>query len=290
MFIVVLSLSGVNTALATTSSSAPAVSEMVFPKKSDNPGWLGVTLKKFIPKEAESAPKSDVVWPQVRSIFPGTPAQKAGFQKGDVIVKIGDRELTAGVKEMVAVIQSYHRGSEVKLIVRRAGVLVPLAAVLDPFPTKSDMKKLRSDLTLAWEGKPLPPLSLKDAFTNQPIDLSTYKGQVVVIDYWATWCGPCKQTMPAVERLQKRYKNKGLRVVGVSNEEADVVHKFSRNRPIEFHSVAYDVDDSISATLNINSFPTFLIIDRQGTIHKILKGGRGSSQIESLISPLLSQK
>ena len=114
-----------------------------------------------------------------------------------------------------------------------------------------------------------PDFTLKDA-NGATFRLSDYKGKVVLLDFWATWCGPCKIEIPWFTQFEQQYKDKGFAVVGVSMDEDgwNAVKPF-----IEEHKLNYRValgNDQISDLYGgIDSMPTTLLIDRTGRIAKV---------------------
>jgi len=109
---------------------------------------------------------------------------------------------------------------------------------------------------------------------GKSIDLSQFKGQVVMINFWATWCGPCRQEMPLLEDIYKKYKPMGFTMLGVNVEpkqqEAEAfLAKLSK--PVTF-PVAWDTDSKVSALYKVKGMPTTVFIDRKGNVREIHKG------------------
>ncbi len=137
-----------------------------------------------------------------------------------------------------------------------------------------------------------PNFSLEDLQGNS-IHLSEYEGKVVLLNFWATWCMPCRQEMPGLESLWQRYKDKGLVVIGVSNDDADKherVANFVKKVGLSF-PIALDAESNVSHLYEVSGIPASYLIDRKGVaIARILGerdwGGReASAVIEDLLSP-----
>ena len=139
-------------------------------------------------------------------------------------------------------------------------------------------------------GKPAPAWTLTD-LSGKVIHSSDLKGKVVVLDFWATWCGPCRLEIPGFIALQKQYGTQGLTVIGASVDEggAAVVKKFADQMGVNY-SVGV-ADDSLQAAFGgIVGLPTTFIIDRQGRLVNKHLGLTDQSEFEVELKPLLAQK
>lgn len=96
------------------------------------------------------------------------------------------------------------------------------------------------------------------------VRLSDFKGKTVLLDFWATWCGPCQVAMPEVQRLWNRYQHRGLVVVAVSSEDRDVVQPFHANAPFTY-PVYLDPKGEAERVFKIESLPTFVLL-RDGVV------------------------
>jgi peroxiredoxin len=137
------------------------------------------------------------------------------------------------------------------------------------------------------ERKATPDFSLKDS-TGTLVKLSDYKGKVVLLNFWATWCGPCKIEIPWFTDFQKTYKDRDFAVIGVSMDEDgwDSVKPY-----IEQHKMNYRVvvgNDQVSQLFgSIDSLPTTLIIDREGRIASMHIGLVAKNTYQKEIEQLL---
>ncbi|GMO39906.1 MAG: hypothetical protein Ta2B_19700 [Termitinemataceae bacterium] len=132
-------------------------------------------------------------------------------------------------------------------------------------------KKAR--LPLLESPRPIKDFTLK--LTNgQSVTLSSLKGKVIFLNFWATWCPPCRAEMPSMEKLYQRFKDKGLEFIAVDiSESSSDVQKFLNENKLTF-PVALDSDHKVSDAYGIRYIPTTFIIDRSGKIIIESTGGR----------------
>jgi thiol-disulfide isomerase/thioredoxin len=115
-------------------------------------------------------------------------------------------------------------------------------------------------------GDLMPPYSSK-YLDGKPFDLRAEKGNVVFVNVWATWCGPCRFEIPQLQALHDKYAQRGFKVVGVSVDEsgADVVKQFVIEQKMSY-PIAVDAEGRIANVLQTTVLPTSVIIDRSGRI------------------------
>ncbi len=138
-------------------------------------------------------------------------------------------------------------------------------------------------------GQPLPPFSLKDA-NGQTVHPAEYKGKVVLLDFWATWCGPCKLEIPWFMDFERQYKDQGFAVVGVSMDEDGwtAIKPYVQNMKMNYR-VLLGNDDVSTAYGGLDSLPTTLLIDRQGKIASVHVGvSMGKEELKMRLKNLLS--
>jgi thiol-disulfide isomerase/thioredoxin len=132
-----------------------------------------------------------------------------------------------------------------------------------------------------------PPFILAD-LNGQEVSLDQYRGKIVMLDFWATWCGPCRMTMPILEKLQKEYRD-GLTLLDINIQESpELVRPYVRKQNIKA-TVLLDQRGSVSAAYGSNSIPMQVLIDRQGIIRHIQVGygANMEAQLRAEINKLL---
>ncbi len=123
-------------------------------------------------------------------------------------------------------------------------------------------------------GSPAPDFTLTDMAGN-PVSLSQFKGKVVILNFWATWCPPCRDEMPSMEKLYNEYGDKGLVMLAINVEEKGrkTVAKFLKKTPYSF-PILLDDKKSVSTKLyEVFRYPESFIIDRNGVVVEKIIGG-----------------
>lgn len=135
---------------------------------------------------------------------------------------------------------------------------------------------------------PAPAFSLP-ARGGSTVDLSQFKGQVVMINFWASWCVPCRKEMPLLENIYNKYKSLGFTLIGVNVEpDQKDAESFLKQTPVSF-PVLFDAKSQVSGLYNVQGMPTTVFIDRKGhvrLVHQSYTAGDENlymDQIRSLI-------
>ena len=126
---------------------------------------------------------------------------------------------------------------------------------------------------------------------------SSLKDKVVIVDFWASWCGPCKESFPALEELHKKYAEKGLVIVAVNvDEKEDAMKDFLKSNPVTF-TIVRDATKKLVSTVNIASMPSSFVIGVDGKVSAVHKGFHGNEttkqyaqEIESLLNRNVASK
>ncbi len=135
-------------------------------------------------------------------------------------------------------------------------------------------------------GEPQPAWHFTDLQGNV-VTSDSLKGKVVVLDFWATWCGPCKKEIPNLIKLQKQYGEQGLAIVGVAIEPSDVpVRKYARTTGINY-AVGISNDQIYAAFGQPDTIPSNYLIDRNGIIRDAKVGAVNPATYETKIVALL---
>ena len=180
-----------------------------------------------------------------------------------------------------------HKGMFSLLLVC-ALALIPLKTIAGEFPddwTWDDKPEQRADHA-ALEGKPMPALSVT-GWINGEVKPEDMKGKVVIVDFYATWCGPCMAAIPHNNELLEKYKDKGLVILGVCTNQrgqekmADVVTTKGIKYP-----TARDPELASQKAWAVHYYPTYAVIDRKGIVRAI---GLQPEHVETVVKKLLAE-
>lgn len=119
-------------------------------------------------------------------------------------------------------------------------------------------------------GAPAKDFSVQDS--DHQVSLNQFRGQVVLLNFWATWCPPCVEELPSMIEMQNRMRSKGIVVVGVSIDvDDDAYHRFIKQRNVNFVTVR-DPEQKVSAMYGTTGWPETYVIDRKGVVRRKFVG------------------
>ena len=126
---------------------------------------------------------------------------------------------------------------------------------------------------------------------NQRINNATLRGKVVLLDFWGTWCPPCRESVPTIKNVKKKFAGKGFELVGISSDDdEDVWRTFVESKQMDWHEYI-DLSGDVLQAFNIDSFPTYVVVDKDGVI-RYRQSGYGDTtegELEDAISKALKR-
>jgi peroxiredoxin len=130
-------------------------------------------------------------------------------------------------------------------------------------------------------GQPAPDFALKSA-DGSNLRLSEYRGDVVMINFWATWCGPCRQEMPLLEELHARYNRVGFSLLGVNiDDDSAKAMNMASELGVTF-PVLFDSRKEVSRLYEVDAMPVTVILDREGTVRHVHQGYKPGYELKYL--------
>lgn len=260
-------VAGAGAAFAPTSATAEQTSRALRP-------WLGVAMEN----EAQAGSV------KVRHVVRGSPAEKAGIKAGDRLVKV-DGTRVATPTEVSRLVAMHAVGEVTTIALVRDAKDQTVRVTLAPFPTSDEM--IRMDhlgaFAPAWKG-------VSQVSGTVPSSIGALRGRVVLLDFWATWCKPCRFVAPKLGALQARYGAQGLSVIGIASEPREDVALFAQRTSMSY-AIGVDAKGETASAHSIGSLPTLFVIDKRGVVRDIHVGYDPSrdAQLESLVKTLLTE-
>jgi thiol-disulfide isomerase/thioredoxin len=226
--------------------------ESMFP-----PAWLGI-----LPDGTTS---------RVAEVVPGGPAEKAGLRSGDEITSIDGHPISTS-KEVVATSHAMKPQQTAMIVVKRGATNVPIAVVAEARPSAD---QLQAGLV----GHPAPAFSLPALAGGPPIELAA--GSATVLDFWATWCGPCAILSPHLAEMAKRFPS--LRVIGISDEDPSDVGAYLVRHAMTY-PIAIDAGDKATRSYLVQGLPSVFVIDKAGVVRYAAVGVPDFTELDAAVA------
>jgi thiol-disulfide isomerase/thioredoxin len=149
-----------------------------------------------------------------------------------------------------------------------------LAAVSAALPMAAQAGRSDGDPLSPVAGTPpAPPFDLKDP-VDRPQRLSDYRGRPVILNFWATWCPPCREEMPSMQRAHEALAGDGIALLAINvGEDADTIEQFLADTPVDF-PLPMDLDSRVTQSYPVRGLPTTFVIDPEGRLAYVATGGR----------------
>ena len=243
-------------------------------------GWLGIGLKELGINDAKLHGYNHAL-AQVTIVGADTPAETSGIQAGDIIVAMNGKPLM-GVNDLISRVKGTKPATEITLQILKDKKETDVIVLLGLRP--DDAKAFNR----MYIGKPAEAIDIITINTKEKIDLSAYKGKVVLLDFWATWCGPCIDSIPYISKLSTAYKENGLEVIGISSEKLSVIRRFIRTNPVPYTMAAYSPEPTAKRYF-VSALPTIYLIDKRGVLREIIVGSGNKDTLQKRIVTLLNE-
>lgn len=215
---------------------------------------------------------------RVDSVVSEGPASNAGLRAGDVIVQA--RGLPPGSPELLTrSIRAAGAGARYPITVLRGRARVVVEVTLGEVPTRAT--------STPTVGSPAPAVGASTvAMGTDPVDLGALRGRVVVLDFWASWCGPCRMMMPALNRLAERFRAQGLSVIGLTDEPVNIARAVGTQMGIRYTLAS---NPTAMGSYGVQSLPTLVLVDRAGIVREVTVGYESPRALEAAITRLLNE-
>lgn len=256
-------------AVVVSSQPPPDQRVVVRPGKAQGPVWLGVRLGK-----ADEARGTEILGVMRRS-----PGAAAGLRPGDRLLDV-DGTPIENLRDLLRVLRPYRPGDEIEVVTSRDGKRTTSTVKLTEKP---DDESITSRHLL---GHPAPSLRFRYAGDGQEGTLDELKGKPTVLEFWATWCAPCRYVQKDLEAVKGELSDQ-IHIVGVSSEPLATVQQYLARSPVKYAMAV--ADDAQLGEYLVQSLPTVVILDEDHRVAAVVFGRGNRATIEAKLKSLLDR-
>jgi thiol-disulfide isomerase/thioredoxin len=233
--------------------------------------WLGLTYKKSLYENHLAL--------LVSGVHPESGCFSAGVVSGDLVIGFDGKDLV-NVAQIQNVLKDAAVGSHVAIEIFRDGKRIPLTVTLTERP--DDI----TSLTGSAIGSKMASFG-KNFYKNGEKRLEAPKA--TLLDFWATWCGPCRQTLPVLEKMYNKYSSQGLEIIGISSEQKNTLLSFYKKQHASPYPLYRDADQGLWRRYGIHAVPTLMLLDGNGYIKRVWSGAPSFEMLEKLVLEVLEK-
>ena len=232
--------------------------------------WLGLIYKKSLYENHLAL--------QISGVHPESGCLAAGVVSGDLLIGFDGKDLV-NVAQIQNVLKTATVGNKVAIEIVRDGKRIPLTVTITDRP--DDI----SSLTGSAIGSKMASFG-KNFYMNGEKRQEAPKA--TLLDFWATWCGPCRQTLPVLEKLYNKYSSQGLEVIGISSEQKNTLQAFYKKQHASPYPLYRDADQGLWRRYGIHAVPTLMLLDSNGYIKRVWSGAPSYEMLEKLVLEVMN--